>query len=811
MINDREITISAAGSRHATKWPAQRLLWSELVQRLQTPVRSTETLAAYLQMSKRQQDDLKDVGGFVGGELKDGRRKSGHVLGRDVVTLDLDNIPGGKTADVLTILNLLGCGYAVYSTRKHQPSAPRLRVLVPLARTVSADEYEPICRMLASWITMEWADRTTFEASRLMYWPSCCADSEYVCKHTDLPMLDPDGVLARYEDWRDCSQWPKHPGDQKALTPKATRQQNPLETTGIVGAFCKIYDVYKAIDTFLPETYTPCDIPGRFTYTGGSTTGGAVVYEDGLFLYSHHATDPAGGQLCNAWDLVRLHLFGDRDDDCKADTPVNRLPSYAAMAELAASDKAVTVILNRERYEATSAAFAEPLQPPNDETANWIGLLRTNSQGLPAKTIDNLLIILEHDPALKGKLAIDDFANKAMALGALPWDPREAERVWTDTDDAGAQWYFEKRFGITGKERAMNAITLIAERNRYNRLRDYLTGLSWDGNRRLDTLLVDYLGAEDTPYTRAVTRKSLCAAVARALTPGVKYDFMPILTGDQGIGKSTLLRKLGKEWFSDSLNVFEGKEAMEQLQGVWLLEIGELQGMSRSEVNDIKSFLSRSEDIYREPYGRRTKAFPRRCVFFGTTNDQEYLRDPTGNRRFWPVDCIKGANTKDPINSSQLDDEVDQIWAEAVTWWRLGETLYLSGKLEAAAREQQEAHRESSIREGAIIAFLQGQVPLDWYSRSLAARQIWLASGGTGFEELMPRDRICAAEIWCECFQQPLVRMTQKDTREINAVLRSLEGWTPARPRFGAEYGQQRGYERDRLEPLFEKAQQKPL
>ena len=807
MNNDREITISAAGSRHATKWPAQRLLWSELVKRLQTPVRSTETLAAYLQMPKRQQDDLKDVGGFVGGELKDGRRKSGHVLGRDVVTLDLDNIPSGKTGDVLLILSAIGCGYAVYSTRKHQPSAPRLRVLVPLARTVSADEYEPICRLLAKWIGMEWADRTTFEASRLMYWPSCCADSEYVCKHTDAPLLDPDDVLAQYADWRDCRQWPAHPGDQKALTPKAARQQNPLEKTGIVGAFCKTYDIYQAIDKFLPDVYAPCDVPGRFTFTGGSTTGGAVVYEDGLFLYSHHATDPAGGQLCNAWDLVRLHLFGDRDDDCKADTPVNRLPSYNAMSELAAADEAVTVLLNKERYEAAGAAFADP--PPNSGDNNWIGMLHTNSQGMPAKTIDNLLIILEHDPALKGKLAIDDFANRGMALGALPWDPRERERVWTDNDDAGAQWYFEKRFGITGKERAMNAISLAGERNRYNRLRDYLSGLSWDGVKRLDTLLVDYLGAEDTPYTRAVTRKSLCAAVARALTPGVKYDYMPIISGPQGIGKSTLLRLLGKDWFSDSLQTFEGKEAAEMLQGVWINEIGELQGMTRSEVNDIKGFLSRSEDLYRVPYGRRTNAFPRRCVFFGTTNDQEYLRDATGNRRFWPVDVAKIEPTKDVFR--QLEGEVDQIWAEAVARWRTGEALFLSGELEAIAREQQEAHRESNTREGMIIEFLQKPVPVDWYSRSIAARQIWLGGGGAEEEELLPRDRICAAEIWCECLQQPLYRMGQRDTREINAILRNLDGWEPERVRFGGEYGMQRGFSRDRLSGLIEKGQQKAV
>ena len=805
MNYDREITISAAGSRHATRWPAQRLRWSELVARLQTPVRSTETLAAYLQLSKRQQDDLKDVGGYVAGELQDGRRKAGHVLGRDVITLDLDSIPAGKTEDVLCLLGAMGCGWAVYSTRKHRPEAPRLRVLLPLARTVTADEYEPIARKLAEWIGMDMADRSTFEASRLMYWPSCCSDGDYVCRHTDLPLLDPDAVLAQYADWRDCSQWPAHPGDQKAPAARGSRQQNPLEKTGLVGAFCKTYDIYRAIETFLPTVYAPCDVPGRFTYTAGSTTGGAVVYDDGLFLYSHHATDPAGGQLVNAWDLVRLHLYGDRDDDCKADTPVNRLPSYAAMAELAAADQEVTVILNRERYEAAGAAFAQP-PPDQPKAANWIGLLHTGSQGTPAKTIDNLLIILEHDPALKGRLAIDDFANRGMALGALPWDPREGERIWTDTDDAGAQWYFEKRFGITGKDRALNAIALVGERNRYNRLRDYLTGLSWDRTHRLDTLLVDYLGAEDTPYTRAVTRKSLTAAVARALSPGVKYDYMPIISGPQGIGKSTLLKLLGKDWFSDSLQTFEGKEAAEMLQGVWINEIGELQGMTRSEVNDIKGFLSRSEDLYRVPYGRRTNAFPRRCVFFGTTNDSEYLRDATGNRRFWPVDVMKTEPVKDVFR--QLAGEVDQIWAEAVTRWRLGEELYLSGELEEVAREQQEAHRESNSKEGMIVEFLKRPVPADWYARSIAARQIWL-SGGESAEavELAPRDRICAAEIWCECFQQPLARIGQKDTREINNILQRLEGWRPARPRFGGEYGRQRGFERDRLSGPFEKGQ----
>lgn len=169
-------------------------------------------------------------------------------------------------------------------------------------------------------------------------------------------------------------------------------------------------------------------------------------------------------------------------------------------------------------------------------------------------------------------------------------------------------------------------------------MKRYLQGLKWDGTKRLDTLLSEYLGAEDTAYTRAVMRKSLCAAVGRAVAGGIKYDYMPIFTGPQGIGKSTFLRILGKEWFSDSLTTFEGKEAAELIQGTWINEIGELSAFTKQETQVIKQFLSKTDDIYRAAYGRRTDKYPRRCVFFGTSNDGEFLKDVTGNRRFWPVD-----------------------------------------------------------------------------------------------------------------------------------------------------------------------------
>src|SRR5690606_10347232 len=239
---------------------------------------------------------------------------------------------------------------------------------------------------------------------------------------------------------------------------------------------------------------------------------------------------------------------------------------------------------------------------------------------------------------LRGRIAYDEFANRLMVMGSLPWDNRNERREWTDVDDAGLRHYLEKAYGITGERKVTDAVALCGHKHRYDEVKEYLLSLQWDGKKRLDTLFVDYLGAEDTPYVRAVARKSLVAAVARVMRPGCKYDYMPILAGPQGIGKSTLLKTLGKKWFSDSLQTFEGKEASELVQGVWIIEVGELAGMSKSEVNAVKQFLSKTEDIYRMPYGRRTQAFPRRCVFFGTTNNDEFLRDPTGNRRFWPVD-----------------------------------------------------------------------------------------------------------------------------------------------------------------------------
>lgn len=800
MQYNRMLHISTAGSRKATQWPESAILWSEFLEKLKTPVRSTESQDEYLAYPKARQDELKDVGGFVGGTLSGSRRKAVNITGRDLATLDLDNIPAGQTDDILRRVDGLGCAAAVYSTRKHSGYAPRLRVVIPFDRAALPDEYEPVARKLAALIGIRFCDPTTFDISRLMYWPSCCRDSQYVYRAYDKPFCSLDGVLAMYGDWRDVTQWPQVPGAEAVERRRLAKQEDPTTKKGVIGAFCRTYSITQAMGKFLPGIYEETDTPGRYTYLGGSTMGGAIVYDGDLFLYSHHATDPCSGQLVNAFDLVRLHKFGERDEEAKEGTPASKLPSFLAMSRLALEDKQVSDRMGRERFEEAQEAFSGPQAAENGDAEpdlEWISHLTKDGNGRFEKTINNVVLVLENDPLLKGKIVTDEFASCGMALGRLPWDAREEKRRWKDADDASFYRYMETFYGITGREKLDNGLLIVSSQNRINEVKRYLQGLKWDGVRRVDRLLVDYLGAEDNAYSRAVIRKFLCAAVARAIRGGVKFDYMPILAGPQGIGKSTFLSILGKEWFSDSLTTFEGKEAAELIQGTWINEVGELTAFTKQETQTIKQFLSKTDDIYRAAYGRRTEKYPRRCVFCGTSNDSEFLKDATGNRRFWPVDVGEHPAVKSVWKD--LPGEVDQVWAEAYMLYALGEELFLPKEIEALAEQQQEEHKESSGKEGLIREFLEKPVPLKWDQMSIMERKQFLQGTLAGMDkmELAPREKVCAAEIWVECFNGEQKYLKRMESTEINGILSGIKGWKRNKSvrRYGP-YGTQKGFER---------------
>lgn len=798
MQYDRQITISVGNSRKSTSWSNQQLTWSEFAGRLQIPQRTTESYKDFMSLSKAEQDNLKDVGGFVGGALSHPRRKPGNVAGRDLITLDLDSLPAGSTDNVLSKIQSLQCAAVVYSTRKHCANKPRLRVIIPTGRTMTPDEYEPTARKVAEMIGIEYADPTTFEVARLMYWPSCSSDSEYVYQLYDAQFASVDAILGMYADWRDVSTWPQVPGDE--LTPRrlASKQEDPLSKHGLVGAFCRTYDIIAAMETFIPQAYDATADDNRYTYLGGSTTGGAVVYEDGKFLYSHHATDPCSGQLVNAWDLVRLHKFADRDDDATPGTPAVKLPSWQAMAELARQDKQVMAALDRERLDNAVEVFSKPVDINEGIESDdaWMAQLSRTQKGEIHKTTSNIMLIMENDRELKNKIVLDEFASRGMAVGALPWNGETDPRMWTDVDSAGMRDYLENHYGITGVAKVDDALSLIAFKHRINQVADYLNSVKWDKKPRINTLLHDYLGAEQNAYTAAVMRKSLTAAVARAIKGAVKYDYMPILVGPQGKGKSTFLGKLGKDWFCDSLEDFSGKEAAEIIQGQWIVEVGELTAMSKAESAAIKQFLSKKDDVYRAAYGRHAERYPRRCVFFGTSNEAAFLKDVTGNRRFWPVTIDVHEPTKSVWDD--LDKEVDQIWAEAKVIFTLGEDLdMMTDEEKRLTLEAQEMYREVNDKEGLIQEFLDRPVPENWDQMDLGQRRQYLNGNLLAEGRLVKRDKICALEVWCECLGGDARRMRRQDSIEINNVLSVLPEWqrNQSRRRYGY-CGTQRGFER---------------
>ena len=786
--HDGLISIATGASRLALKWTNSELLWSDFIARLSVPLRTSETMSEYQAMPKQKRDIIKDVGGFVGGTLTDGRRRAESVETRSLITLDLDSIPTGT--DVWPVI-AVACDYAaaMYSTHSSTPASERLRLVLPLSRPVTPDEYGAVSRRIASWIGIDYCDDTTYEPSRLMYWASCPLDADYVFRYNDAPFLDPEEILETYRDWQDVTSWPVSSRRDQIPRTGAKKQGDPTEKHGVLGAFCRVYDIPSVIEKYLPEVYTRTASPDRWTYAAGSTAGGLVLYEDGKFAYSHHGTDPVSGLLVNAFDMVRLHRFKDLDIDEPENVPVTKLPSYKAMIELAIADEDVAYQLAMDKVE--GAFDDEP-----EETTEWLKGLDVTSKGMIANTIGNVSLILLHDPRLSESFYYDTFRERPIVSGDLPWVKLENRLtgVWNDTDDAGLRWFLEGEYKIESPGKIRDAVDLAMLEKARHPVREYLEGLEWDGEKRLDEMFITYLGAEDSLYTRAVTRAALIGAVARIMRPGCKHDHMLVLVGPQGCRKSTTLMKLGKEWFSDSLFTMSGKDAYEQLQGAWIIELGEMAAARKSEVEQIKSFISKQVDSYRAAYGHRTQDHPRQCVFFGSTNDDEFLRDATGARRFWPVEVD---NTGRKMADALTADVIDQIWAEALEAFRNGEHWYLTEEAEDAAKTVQSDHTEESVKAGVIREFLEKPIPADWYSRPLEDRIIyWNGS----FEEpdkslLVPREKICALEIWYELFNGDAKTFTQAQAREINAVLAKTAGWKRNRAQsFGLGYGRQRGF-----------------
>ena len=782
-----KIAVSTGNSRMEKKWNLKEMELSEFRDRISQTIRTSETMEQYRKMSKAQQDDVKDVGGYVLGRLKGGRRKKDCVLSRSALTLDMD-YAHSDVADQIEMFQAFGC--FIYSTHKHTKEKPRLRLVVPLSREVTPDEYMAVSRKVAEEIGMELFDDTTYEPSRLMYWPSTSADGEFFFHEIAGEPLNPDEVLSKYKDWKDVSSWPVSNRQHSIVQKDIKKQEDPLQKRGVIGAFNRTFTITQAIDTFISDVYQPSSMPGRYDYVPADSAAGVVIYND-AFAYSHHATDPACGKLMNAFDVVRIHKFGHLDAKASEDTDSTKLPSYKAMQEFASQNEQVRITLGKEREESARMDFAEE---------DWKKQLEYNRQGILINNLKNLLLILNNDENLKG-IVFNQLSDDMEIKGEVPWS--HPSKFWRDADDAQLISYIDLTYGNFSARNYDIAVSKVTDDRSYHPIKEFLASLpEWDEIPRVDTLLVDFLGAIDNEYVRAVTRKTLVAAIARVMTPGGKFDTMLVLSGPQGKGKSTLIAKLCGDWFNDSLLLSDTKDktAAEKLQGYWILEIGELAGLKKTDIETLRGFLSRQNDIYRAAFGRRATPHPRQCVFIGTTNADTYLRDITGNRRFWPVKVPGGTGR----GSWELTrEEVEMIWAEALHYYKKGETLHLPKELEPIAVQEQKEAMEQDEREGTIRDYLEMLLPENWESMTLYERRNFI--NGSEFEGsrkvgVKKRNRVCNMEIWCECFGKERGNLKRQDANEIAAIMSNIEGWKrpEGKMRFSI-YGVVKGYVREEL------------
>lgn len=413
----------------------------------------------------------------------------------------------------------------------------------------------------------------------------------------------------------------------------------------------------------------------------------------------------------------------------------------------------------------------------------WKNLTITERRGQAVieKSLTNLKTIIRYDKTLSG-LCYNEITNQIEIHAKPPWDRDETLILWDERDTINLRDYIASVYTLEYSKQDIEDYALYAaDLRRFNPIKKYLESLPpWDGVSRVSTLFIDYFGAEDNSYVRDVALKWAVAAIKRVYQPGCKYDNVPVLSGPQGIGKSTFFHKLGKQWFSDSLtftDMADTKKAGEKIQRTWINEISELNGIRKQDIGTVKNFISSPVDIYRAAYGRDAKEYPRRCVLIGTTNDDNFLFDDTGNRRFQPI-RVTGEGKYDPIKIT--DETVDQIWAEAVHIYVENPDIELCLEKEnqnIAEKAQMDA-LESSELEGLIGFYLDMLLPENWEEFTSSMRINYIETYHNPdinySEPRVKRTRVSILEIHCECLREPVDRMTRSEQMNIARCLTKL-------------------------------------
>lgn len=851
------------------------------------PMKTKETVRQYAKMTVDQQVGLKAIDGWIyRTQVEKGQNRNAHSgKPSDMITLDLDY----ATPDFLDRMDA-GCvaaslEYFAHSTRRHTVEKPRLRVMIPTSRPVTNEEYGPVARIVTFMKfdpDMKMVDKVSFRPAQMMFKPTASSDGDWFFYASHGELLDVDALLEEFNenvgDWTNIENLPKAEGE--ILREHAEKAEDPTEKLGPVGDFCRAYDVISAIDE-LDLPYTASDdhsAKPRYTYTGGTTTNGAVVEDGGLFLYSHHGTDPCADMLVNAYDLVRIHKFGHLDLKVDDDVKVGDRPSTKAMSDYiqtlpkykksqaeskydqtAMFDDVMDNYFDEDEPEddedlvgdpakakrgsdenfqddidelvgdpkqkagsgAASAADRPPgwgknKKPPKD----WFpDQLKLDRQGNIVQNLPNAQTITNNDVRLFRAIAFDECMNRIVALrdikSNMPTVPsitcKDKVRgdLWEDRHDlavrailAAANGKGKGGYGLDklAERDLAGAVALAAALNSFDPLKDYLwrcEDIGWDGVKRADQIFIKYLGCPDTKYHRMAALMVGLASVTRGFEPGHKFDFAPVLGGVGGRGKSLFIQTLyGKENFGDlNVDMSHTQKVAETIAGLWAVEFAEMTSFHKSDYNEAKRFLSAESDTVRMAYDRRPTVFPRRVVFWGTTNDNRYLKDPTGNRRWWPI-TVKN----EQIDIAGLAANRDQIWAELMVLYKEMRAEQPTGTLplflsdpeaDAEAVVLQEAARTETLYENWI------ERAQDWLDEPLPLHALKASAGDNTFDANGDRLMIrCAFRK--EDFEAAILKADRAPQSEITntnlgKAIDHLPGWSYP-PKTDTRPGNQRSY-----------------
>jgi len=752
-----QIPVAFAAKPNDAHWTNDTVTWDTILEWVAKPAKRKECgnyILATLERTEKVHAGATEPCTDVHRDNRSVSRRSA------VLALDIDN--PDSDFDLVVETMLFAYTYVMHTTHSSTPSEPRYRLLIRTDRDMDPDEYVEATQAMAKRLGYDQFDTGSFQAARFMFKPACRKPEWYDSWVNEGEPVQVDDLLLEYD--RDLSEKPMpKPGKNK---------RDPFELEDPIGAFNRAYD---DLDLLIHEYRLPYEkiADDRYSLEGTSSEAGfgPVSGAPGLF-YSHHAGDPAYGKTCSAFDLVRLHWFGEMDEQAKPGTPVNKLPSHMEMLAVASRDTRVV----SDVFSQITSDFDVIDVDQEEADHSWRANLILTRQGRFQDDIRNWDLIRSNDRVFQ-LLYFNELTMSPEVRGDLPWRTvTPITQTFDGTDHANLRDYLERSFQFRpSKEQVDHLVITQASKQRINPVKEYLESLKWDGKERVETSLP---GAADTRYNRLVARKILAAAVARMYEPGFKWDHTLVLQGGEGLGKSTWIERLASVGIEQrltyhySLAQINNKDTLLAMHRSWLVVADEGHSLKKSDNDSLKEFLTRTHDVFRMPYDRDTQVHPRRCVIWSTTNDDTFLRRQEGNRRFLMVKCLERFDI-----DSMTPDYVDQIWAEAVAIYKAGERLYLTDDEALLAELNREDSLEEDTNAGVIAQFLETKVPMDWWDKAPALRVQWMDDLDHGFESEgdVIVNRTCTRQLWHEALKQR-IPPRRVDLLEISNSLKAL-GW----------------------------------